>query len=101
MGGYYANSNIKRYDMNNYIDVYKLLAKNIKHYRRKKKVNQRELAILTGYSYEYIRRIESSKSKKHFSIQTIYIISKALEIPMYKLFIFDNKTTNESEENTE
>ena len=87
--------------MKNNYDIYELISSNIKKYRKEKNLKQYELANKSGYSYEYIRRIESTKAKKCFSIQTIDIISSALEIPTYKLFIFDNKIGKESENNSE
>ena len=52
-------------------------------------MTQYDLAVKSGYSYAYIRRIEGPKCIKNFSIQTIYNISKALEVPIKNLF--DNK----------
>lgn len=73
----------------NYEDVYFTISKNIKKYRKKSKMTQYDLAVKSGYSYAYIRRIEGPKCIKNFSIQTIYNISRALEIPIKNLF--DNK----------
>ena len=70
-------------------DIYLLVSNNIKKYRKINKMTQKELAKRSGYSYAFIRRIEGPKCIKNFSIQTIYNISKALEIPIKNLF--DNK----------
>ena len=67
-------------------DVYLIIAKNIKKYRRINKLTQKELAAKCGYSYAYIRRVEGPKCIKHFSIQTIYNISRALNIDIKELF---------------
>ncbi len=67
-------------------DIYKNIAKNIKKYRLLNKMTQEELAKITGYSYAYIRRIEGPKCIKNFSIETIYQISKALNIDIKQLF---------------
>ena len=48
-------------------------------------MTQKDLAIKSGYSYSYIRRMESTKCKKHYSIKTIYKISKALNIDIEEL----------------
>ena len=53
-------------------------------------MTQKELANKSGYSYAYIRRIESKNCKKTFSIQTIYNLSLALNINITKLFEDDN-----------
>lgn len=67
-------------------DIYVLVAKNIKYYRKKKNITQKVLADLTDFSYEYIRRIEAPNTPKYFSLNTIYIISKSLDIDIQKLF---------------
>ena len=46
-------------------DIYELIAKNIKHYRKERKMTQAELAEKTEYSHEFIRRIEAPNSKKN------------------------------------
>ena len=71
-------------------DIYLIISKNIKKYRLKNYMSQKELAIKSGYSYAYIRRIEAKKCIKNFSIQTIYNISKALNIKIMKLFEDDD-----------
>ena len=40
-----------------HIDVYELIAKNIKYYRKSRNMTQAELAEKTEYSHEFIRRI--------------------------------------------
>ena len=58
---------------------------NIKKYRKEKGMTQEELAIKSCYTWEYIRRIESRKAKKSFSLNTIINIANVLEIPVEKL----------------
>lgn len=70
-------------------NIYITVSKNIKKYRELKNMTQQELANKSGYSYAYIRRIEAPSCTKNFSIQTIYIISIALEIPIK--YLFDDK----------
>ena len=65
--------------------VYQLVSKNIKKYRKLKGMTQNELAIKSGYSYAYIRRIEAPNCPKDFSLQTIYNISIALNVPLENL----------------
>lgn len=67
-------------------DIYKVIAKNLKKYRRQKHITQKELARLTGYSYAYIRRIEGPNCSKNFSILTIYNICSALDIDIGSIF---------------
>jgi transcriptional regulator with XRE-family HTH domain len=66
-------------------DLYEKIALNIKKYR-KEGITQAVLAERVGVSHEFIRRIESTKGRKTFSIDTIYKISLALDIPISKLF---------------
>ena len=67
-------------------DTYKIIASNIKNYRKLANMTQAELADKTNYSHEFIRRIEAPSSKKYFSIDTVVQISKALDINVEKLF---------------
>ena len=67
-------------------NIYEIVADNIKRYRKKQNMTQLKLAELSGYSYEFIRRIEAPNMKKHFSLETIYEISKALGIDIIFLF---------------
>lgn len=67
-------------------NIYEVVAYNIKKFRKAANLTQEQLAELTAYSHEYIRRIESPNGKKSFTIQSVYEISKALDVPMYVLF---------------
>ena len=71
-------------------NIYQVVSKNIKKNRQKKGITQKELAKKTGYSYAYIRQIESIYCTKQFSIQVIYKISKALNINIKNMFDDDN-----------
>ena len=71
-------------------DIYLVIAKNLKKYRKEKHMTQRELAEITGYSYAYIRRIEGPNCSKNFSVLTIYNICCALDIDIGALFIDEN-----------
>lgn len=67
-------------------DVYELIAKNIKYYRKERKMTQAELAEKTEYSHEFIRRIEAPNSKKNFSLEAVSNIASALDIDIELLF---------------
>lgn len=69
-----------------HIDVYELIAKNIKYYRKSRNMTQAELAEKTEYSHEFIRRIEAPNSKKNFSIDAVSNIANALDIDIELLF---------------
>lgn len=70
------------YDTN----IYLIISQNIKKYRKIKGITQAELAEKVELSHEFIRRIESKKGKKTFSVDTVYRIAKALDIDINKLF---------------
>lgn len=67
-------------------DIYEVIARNIKYYRKNKCITQAELAEMTEYSHEFIRRIEAPNSKKNFSIDAVSNIAKALDINIEVLF---------------
>lgn len=69
-----------------HLDVYELIAKNIKYYRKSRNMTQAELAEKTEYSHEFIRRIEAPNSKKNFSIDAVSNIANALDININLLF---------------
>ena len=76
--------------MNKYeINIYEQIARNIKKYRKEAGITQAVLAERVGVSHEFIRRIESKKGKKTFSVDTIWKISLAVNINPGKLFDID------------
>lgn len=66
--------------------IYDVVAANIKKYREATGITQQDLADRTGYTHEYIRRIESPNRRGGFTIESVHIISKALDIPISLLF---------------
>lgn len=70
-------------------DIYIIISNNIRKYRLVNNMTQRELAIKSGYSYSYIRRMEGPKCAKNFSIQTLKNIANALDVDIK--YLFDNK----------
>ena len=76
--------------MNKYeVNIYEQIARNIKKYRIKAGITQAVLAERVGVSHDFIRRIESKKGAKTFSVDTIWKISLVLEIDPGKLFEID------------
>lgn len=71
--------------------VYELVAYNIKKYRKEKNMTQAELAEKADISHEFLRRIESTKGKKKFTLFTIYKIALSLNIDLNNFFIDDRK----------
>ena len=67
--------------MNKYeVNIYEQIAKNLKKYRNIADISQAELAEKVGVSHEFIRRNESKKGRKSFSVDTLWKISLALNI---------------------
>ena len=68
-------------------DIYYLVGQNIKKQRKLKGLTQKQLALKTFYSYEFIRKIESkSACRNTFSLDTAYKIAKTLGIDIRILF---------------
>lgn len=74
----------KEFDFNK--DIKKIVALNIRKYRKLKGYTQEELALYTDRSFEFIRRIESEQGRRGFSVETLWRIAMVLEIPMDNLF---------------
>ncbi len=65
---------------------YKILRKNIKRFRIKKKLTQQELADMTGLSREYICDIENDSRNKHPSVSTLGRVADALDVEIWEIF---------------
>lgn len=68
-------------------DVYEIISKNVRRYRKEANITQEELALKANYSHQFIRRIEAPNVKKTFSLDTIYCISKALNKDFSDMFV--------------
>lgn len=67
--------------------LHKQISKNVKHYRLEKEMSQLELALTIGLkSGAFFGNAENNTNSKHFNIEHIYKISKALNIPIAKFF---------------
>ena len=62
--------------------IYDTIRKNIKKYRKEKKMTAAELAELVDLSHDFIRQIESEKVRCNFSVETLYRISVALGVSL-------------------
>lgn len=71
--------------MGDYDTIYDIIRRNIKKYRKEKGLTSAQLAELVGLSHDFIRQIESEKTRYNFSVETFYKISAALDIGMDKL----------------
>jgi len=61
----------------------------IAYYRRLKGYTQEALAEKIGRSAAFIGHVEAPNIKKTVSLDTLFLISKALDVPVYKFFMFD------------
>jgi transcriptional regulator with XRE-family HTH domain len=62
--------------------IYDTIRKNIRKYRKEKGMTSAELAEMTGLSHDFIRQIQSDKTRYNFSVETFYKISVALDVSM-------------------
>ena len=63
-------------------NIKKIISQNIRRIRKEKGYTQGELALYTDRSFEFIRRIESDKGKRGFSVETLWRIATVLETPL-------------------
>lgn len=75
-------------------DIKKIIALNMRKYRKEKGYTQEELALYTDRSFEFIRRIESEEGKRGFSIETLWRLSIVLDKPVDAFF--DESVLNEN-----
>lgn len=67
--------------------LYKIIGANVKKARIAKGVTQLDLALALGYkSVSSIAKAESLIENKHFNIEQLYKISKALDIEISTFF---------------
>lgn len=83
---------LKKYDFDT--DIYNTIRKNIKKYRKKMGITSAELAEMVDLSHDFIRQIESEKVANSFSVDTLYRISKVLNVSIDNL---TKKEVNEEE----
>lgn len=76
-------------------NIYDTIRRNIKKYRKERKMTSAELAELVDLSHDFIRQIESEKTAYNFSVDTFYKISVALDVKLDDLIKEDTKEKNE------
>ena len=64
--------------------LYDIIRRNIKKYRKEKGITSAQLAEMVGLSHDFIRQIESEKTRYNFSVETLYKISVALDVSLDK-----------------
>ena len=73
-------------------DIYSIIGKNIRYYRKlyslnKNELTQERLAELANVSTSLIGNLESKKTYQGISIYNLYKLSKILEVPIENFFI--------------
>lgn len=72
-------------------NIYDTIRKNIRKYRKERKITCAELAEMVGLSHEFIRQIQSDKAAYNFSVETLYKISVALNVSLDDLIKKDSE----------
>ena len=72
-------------------NIYDIIRKNIKKYRKQRKMTSAELAEMVDLSHDFIRQIESEKTAYNFSVDTLYRISVALDVKLDDLIKEDDE----------
>lgn len=67
-------------------DFYVDLGEHIAYFRKKAKLTQEELAKQVNISRCYLSRIESSNSSQSLSLELLFNISRALNVPPHYFF---------------
>lgn len=65
--------------------IYDVIRRNIKKYRKMRGMTSAQLAEKTNLSHDFIRQIESEKTRYNFSVETFYKIAIALDIKLDQL----------------
>lgn len=68
--------------------IYEVIGRNVKKYRKKKGLTQRQLANRINYSLSFVAGLESKKHQT-FSLGALYRISLILGVDIYKFCIDD------------
>ena len=63
-------------------NIYDIIRKNIKKYRKERGLTSAQLAEMVDLSHDFIRQIESEKVAYNFSVDTFYKISVALNVTL-------------------
>ena len=73
-----------------FANQYLQLGLKIAYYRKLKGLTQEALAEKIDRSPAFIGHVEAPNIKKSVSLDTLFAIAAALEVPVYKFFMFDS-----------
>lgn len=68
-------------------EIYNMIIDNIKIFRNKQGLTQQGLAMRANMSKGYLSQIEARNYSRFCSLDMLINISKALNVPLYKLFL--------------
>ena len=72
-----------------FADKYITLGLKIAYYRKLRGYTQEALAEKIDCSAAFIGHVEAPNIKKSVSLDTLFAIAKALDVPVYKFFMFE------------
>lgn len=75
---------------NEFKDNYIKIGLKISYYRKLKMLTQEQLAEIIGCGVSFIGQIEAPGIYKAISLDTLFRISAALDVPAYKFLYFEN-----------
>ena len=73
-----------------HIEQYLQLGLKISYYRKLKKLTQEQLAEKINCSAAFIGHVEAPNIQKAISLDTLFDIAAALDVPAYKFLKFDD-----------
>ena len=73
-----------------YADKYRQIGLKIAYYRKLRGLTQEELAERIDRSAAFVGHVEAPNIKKAISMDTLFSIAQALDIPAYRFLIFDD-----------
>ena len=68
-----------------YSEEYKIVGQAIKKYRKQRGLTQEQLADRVSISVSYLTKIEAPNCDQPFSLEVVFDIANALEIPAHTL----------------
>ena len=72
-----------------YAEQYRQIGLKIANYRRLRGITQEQLAERIGRSPAYIGHVEAPNINKAVSLDTLFDVAAALDVPPYKFLLFD------------
>ena len=75
---------------------HRIISENVKRIRKEKNITQLDLALTIGHkSVSTIGKIEAGLENKHYNIEQLYKIAKALNVSICDFFVLPKDKTTE------